>query len=162
MTEQEICGALNTAQDVRKAKKVDLIVIRVTKTSKLANARPCYNCLKMMQDIGINKVFYSTGTENEMIYETVKNMVSIQASSVSRYLYRLSNNIADNKNRYFEELIKKLFPKQIKLLNLEYFIEYNFKNLLPNYNIVIKKTDSDKIVIIYDDNNNFIISSIII
>lgn len=115
-----------------------------------------------MQDIGINKVFYSTGTENEMIYETVKNMVSIQASSVSRYLYRLSNNIADNKNRYFEELIKKLFPKQIKLLNLEYFIEYNFKNLLPNYNIVIKKTDSDKIVIIYDDNNNFIISSIII
>ena len=162
MTEQGICGALNTAQDVRKAKKVDLIVIRVTKTSKLANARPCYNCLKMMQDIGINKVFYSTGTENEMIYETVKNMVSIQASSVSRYLYRLSNNIADNKNRYFEELIKKLFPKQIKLLNLEYFIEYNFKNLLPNYNIVIKKTDSDKIVIIYDDNNNFIISSIII
>jgi hypothetical protein len=162
LTEQGICGALNTAQDVRKAKKVDLIVIRVTKTSKLANARPCYNCLKMMQDIGINKVFYSTGTENEMIYETVKNMVSIQASSVSRYLYRLSNNIADNKNRYFEELIKKLFPKQIKLLNLEYFIEYNFKNLLPNYNIVIKKTDSDKIVIIYDDNNNFIISSIII
>ena len=162
MTEQGICGVLNTAQDVRKAKKVDLIVIRVTKTSKLANARPCYNCLKMMQDIGINKVFYSTGTENEMIYETVKNMVSIQASSVSRYLYRLSNNIADNKNRYFEELIKKLFPKQIKLLNLEYFIEYNFKNLLPNYNIVIKKTDSDKIVIIYDDNNNFIISSIII
>ena len=161
MTDQRICGALNTAQNTRKAKKVDLIVIRVTKTNKIANARPCYNCLKMMQDIGINKVFYSTGAETEMVCENVKNMVSIQASSLTRYLYRLSNT-TENKNRYFEELIKKLFPKQIKLLNLEYFIEYNFKNLLPNYSIIIKKTDTDKIVIIYDDNNNFIISSIII
>jgi predicted phage terminase large subunit-like protein len=53
----ETSGALKST--VHNVKKLDLLVIRVTKMGDIGNARPCHNCLKMMKDIGIKKVFYS-------------------------------------------------------------------------------------------------------
>ena len=55
------------------------------KDGSTANARPCFNCLKMMKDVGINKVYYSTGTDESLVSENVKNMVSIQSSTITRY-----------------------------------------------------------------------------
>ena len=60
--------------------------MRVTKIGEIGNARPCHNCLKMMKDIGIKKVFYSTGEGDKIVCEHVRNMVSIQSSSVTRFL----------------------------------------------------------------------------
>lgn len=37
-----------------------LISLRFTKGGQLANALPCYNCLKYIQESGIKKVIYST------------------------------------------------------------------------------------------------------
>lgn len=124
----------------------------------MGNARPCYNCLNMMKDIGIKKVYYSTGTNDEFICENIKNMVSIQASSSTRYIEKLSNNtITYNKDEYYNNLLKTLFPKIINIKNLEYFIEYNLKNILPHYKIIIKLNN----VKIFDSQNKLLISSLI-
>jgi hypothetical protein len=124
----------------------------------MGNARPCYNCLNMMKDIGIKKVYYSTGISDEFICENIRNMVSIQASSSTRYIEKLSNNtITYNKDEYYNNLLKTLFPKIINIKNLEYFIEYNLKNILPHYKIIIKLNN----VKILDSQNKLLISSLI-
>lgn len=130
------------------------------KCGGIGNARPCVNCLKMMQDIGIKKVYYSSGKGNEIINENVKNMVSIQISSVSRYCNNLETDM--KKNNYLENLIKKVFPKKIKENNLFYFLEYNFKNVLPDYSYSITSINKLKIIVIYDDKNKLVTNSEII
>lgn len=119
------------------------------KDGSTANARPCFNCLKMMKDIGINKVYYSTGTDESLVSENVKNMVSIQSSTITRYFYSINNKLDDNNSKelYFENLMIKLFPKEIKQKNLKYFLEHNFKNVLPEYNFNIEKNN---IIIFYN------------
>jgi hypothetical protein len=126
----------------------------------MGNARPCQNCLNMMKDLNINKVYYSTGNGNEIICESIKHMISIQTSSVTKYLLNLSNN--NNNLNYFENLLIKIFPSKIKEKNLLYFIEYNFKNVLSKCSYIIKNKNSNKIIIFYNQNNEFLLSSIII
>jgi hypothetical protein len=136
---------------MKNIKKLDLLVIRVSKNGDICNARPCYNCLKLMKDIGIKKVFYSTGENETLICEHVRNMVSIQSSSVTRFL----NDKLCNYNIYYQKLLKKLFPSQIKNENLKYFINYNLKNIFPNYQIYIKAG----YVFILDEYNIILIKS---
>lgn len=135
-------------------KKLDLLVIRVTKIGDYGNARPCYNCLKLMKDIGIKKVFYSTGENEKLVCEHVRNMVSIQSSSVTRFL----NDKSSDYNSYYKKLLKDLFPPEIKNENLLYFINYNLKNIFPNYQINIKTG----FVFILDDTNLVLIKSKVI
>jgi len=135
--------------------KLNIIVIRFTKNGLTGNARPCYNCLNMMKDTNINKVYYTTGNDDIIISENVSNMISIHISSVARYLLTFTN-----KNEYFDKLIRKLFPKHIKEINLIYFLQYNLKNILPDYKYNINY--KNKIIYLYNNNNELIISSIII
>jgi len=131
------------------------------KDGSTANARPCFNCLKMMKDVGINKVYYSTGTDESLVSENVKNMVSIQSSTITRYFYNINNNLNKNNSKeiYFEHLMKRLFPKEIKEKNLKYFLEHNFKNVLPEYNFNIKKNN---VIIFYNkDKEQILIANII-
>ena len=109
-------GALKTA--IHNVKKLDLLVMRVTKMGEIGNARPCHNCLKMMKDIGIKKVFYSTGEDENIVCEHVRNMVSIQSSSVTRFL----NSKSRDYDTYYKNLLLELFPPQIKNENLFRFI----------------------------------------
>lgn len=44
-------------------KGATVISIRVTKTGKLANAKPCGQCVANMREYGIRKVVYSTASE---------------------------------------------------------------------------------------------------
>jgi len=131
------------------------------KDGSTANARPCFNCLKMMKDVGINKVYYSTGTFENLISENVKNMVSIQSSSVTRYFYNINNNLDQNNSKelYFENLMVKLFPKEIKEKNLIYFLKHNFKNVLPEYDFNIKK--NNKIIFYNKEKKEILIANII-
>jgi len=131
-----------------KEKKINIFVIRVIKNNIMGNARPCKNCLDMMKDLNVNKVYYSTGIGDEIICESIKNMISIQ---ISKYLIIKKLN-------YFENLFKKIFPPKIKQENLLYFINYNFKNVLPECSYIIK----NKIIIFYDKNKKILLESIII
>jgi hypothetical protein len=111
-----------------------------------------------MKDIGINKVYYSSGCDNSIVCEDVKDMVSIQSSSVTRYFSVLKNTIYNDRNIYYEDLIKAHFPNIIKKLNLNYFLEYNFKNILPEYKFKI----NNDTIIFYNKNNKEILCANII
>uniref|UniRef100_A0A6C0EBP2 Uncharacterized protein n=1 Tax=viral metagenome TaxID=1070528 RepID=A0A6C0EBP2_9ZZZZ len=151
----------------KKKKKIDLIVIRINKSGHACNARPCYNCLTMMKAVGIRKVYYSitlniqTNNINfspiKLVCENVKDMISIQTSVINRFLdLKFINN---NKNDYYENLLKKLFPPFIKINNLNYFIEFNLLTILPEYKIKIIIENKKKYVYILNNNNNIIIKS---
>ena len=127
--------------------------MRFNKTGETVNARPCIECLHMMKDIGINKVYYSTGKDDGMVCESIKHMISLQISSVTRKIL-----ICGNYNEYFENMMKTTFPKYVNYNNLIYFIEYNFKNILPECSYYIE----NKIVIFYNKNNDHLARSIII
>lgn len=129
----------------------------MTKEGSLANARPCYNCLNMMKNIGIKKVFYSTGNNEEIICENVNNMISIQSSSVTRLLDNKKNTF-NNKDTYYVNLLKNYFPNHVKYKNLKLFINHNFKNIFPNYNVNIQ---NNKVYIYNDLNNIVLISSVL-
>lgn len=135
--------------NMTKIKKIDILVMRFTRRGIIGNARPCFNCLKMMKDLNVNKVYYSTGINNDIICESVKNMVSIQSSTIN------TNNMS--KEMFFENLIKKLFPKYIKQINLDYFLKYNLINVLPKCNCIIKNNN-----IIFYNNDILLVSSEII
>ena len=136
-----------------------MIVFRIVSNGETANARPCHNCLNMMKNIGIKKVFYSTDNKEEIISENVNNMISIQSSSVTRMIESKKNNYI-NRETYYESLLRKYFPEKVKEKNLYCFVNYNFKNVFPNYivSINIKKS----IVMILNNNNNLILKSQII
>lgn len=132
------------------------MVLRVTKDGTIGNSRPCYNCLNMMKDLSINKIYYTTGINDEIICERVKDMISIQSSAVTKLIDTMY--IKFNKEDYYYKLLKKNVPNEIKYNNLIYFIDYNFKNIFPTYKINIF---NDK-VYIYNENNIQIINANII
>lgn len=54
--------------------QLDLVVFRYHKgTFELANSRPCFRCIKIMQKKRIKNVYYSTGPET-VIKEKVSEM----------------------------------------------------------------------------------------
>jgi deoxycytidylate deaminase len=140
-----------------KNQKRDIVVIRVNRAGETCNARPCYKCLMMMKSVGIRRVYYSINSY-EIICENVKDMVSIQASSVTRQLDKLKRNqLVDNTDLYYKDLLTKLFPSIIKRYNLDNFIAYNLSNVLPTYEVKIDKETN--IVWILDNNKIPIIKS---
>jgi deoxycytidylate deaminase len=134
-----------------KPTKLDLVVIRINKSGNICNARPCYNCVNMMKSVGIRKVYYSIN-EDELVCEKVKDMISIQASS-------LTQEVIDkvlNTQVYYDKLLRLYFPSIVKKHNLDLFITYNI-HLLPHYTVVEK----DSVVYIMNDNQVILKASIL-
>jgi deoxycytidylate deaminase len=149
----------------KKRRKLDLIVIRINKTGEICNARPCCNCLHLMKSAGIHKVYYSISA-TEIICENIKDMVSIQTSSVTRYL---DLNCVSYKDitcidilLYYEKLLQKYFPPYIKKINLDHFIQYNLNILLPSYKTKIFYQNNKQYICIINMDNLKIIEAEII
>jgi deoxycytidylate deaminase len=149
----------------KKKRKIDLVVVRINKNGSTCNARPCYNCLNMMKCVGIRKVYYSISS-TEIICENVKDMISIQASSITRCLdlkytkYELLNN--NQINKYYENLLIKNFPLTIKKYNLDQFIQYNLNLILPEFEVKIFELKNKSYVSIFNTNNVKIVEAEII
>jgi len=45
--------------------KLDILVVRITKSGSIASSKPCIHCLKYLKQskLNINNVYYSTDTE---------------------------------------------------------------------------------------------------
>ena len=140
----------------QKLPKMDIFVIRLNANDELVNSRPCYNCLNMMKAVGIHRVFYSVDGGIEC--ERVVSMISINASSVTRYLEAKTYNAPVDKESYYRQLFIKYLPKKIAYTNFNKFIKYNFTDVLPNYSWKIKE---DKIYF-YDSKNIIFLSCNII
>lgn len=65
------------------AKGMDILIIRVNKSLKLLNSRPCNSCIKKMQQKGIRKAYYST-QDGRILCEYVDDMPKIHESSGTR------------------------------------------------------------------------------
>ena len=161
--------------DEKKKRKIDIIVIRINKLGNICNARPCYNCLNMMRTVGIRKVYYSINSNYDntnidfspisLICENVNDMISIQTSGVNRNLELKLLNLNLNDiiiKKYYENLLKKMFPSIIKIKNLEYFINFNLITIMPDYKIDIIINKEKKYISIMDNNNNIIVKAEII
>jgi hypothetical protein len=121
-------------------KKLDVVVIRINSNGDTANSRPCYNCLKIMQDIEIRYVFYSTDS-NRLVCERVKDMISIQSSHVTRSLLCKKQKIQISDCEFSDEILKSYFPNEVKRHNLLLFMK---NNNFPNYLIILI---NDKVII---------------
>jgi hypothetical protein len=104
-----------------KKPNINIVVMRINKIGEVANARPCYNCLTMMKAVGIKKVYYSI-SDNELICENVNNMISIHISATTRTL-TINNNIK-TRNEYYEQMLIKYFPNEIKKTNLKHYNKF--------------------------------------
>ena len=115
-----------------------------------------------MKAVGIRKVYYSISNE-KVICEKVKDMVSIQTSSVARYMERMKGNeMAFDDKKYYDHLMKTLFPSSIKKYNLEAFIKYNLINVLPSYITKIETKKDITIVIILNGKNEIVKKAFVI
>lgn len=153
----------NKGKNHQTAKKLDLIVIRVNTEGDLCISRPCYNCLNMMKAVNIRRVYY-VNNDREIVYENVRDMISIHASSVARLIHTIKNNIQFKGSEfiYFNHLLKKMFPPEVKKSSFDTFVKYDLNNVLPNHSYVFKMQKNINIVIIMDGDNKPVISSKII
>ena len=118
----------------------------------MCNSRPCFNCLAMMKSVGIRKVHY-TDNNGDIVSETVKDMFSIQSSSVTRFIHQLSNETRITNVQYFEGLLKELLPSSIRKTNFEQFVKHNMSNVLPKHTYVIENSSGKTIVTIFNSSN---------
>lgn len=86
-----------------------------------------------MKSTGIRRVHYSNEL-GEIVTETVKDMISIQTSSISRMI---DNNIRIPVAEYSESLLKNI-PSVVKKKNFDNFMKYNMLNVLPNHFVLIQ------------------------
>jgi deoxycytidylate deaminase len=147
--------------DNRVKSKLDLVVVRVNKLGEICNSRPCHNCLNMMKSVGIRRVYYSVGSEM-VICENVKDMISIQSSSVDKYLELLNHSDYKDHNTYYENLLIKYFPSSIRKYNLDNFILYNLSHLLPKHRVVIQTNNLTTYVWITDSQDKEIIKATVL
>ena len=128
--------------------KYNLLVIRVNNEGKLVNSRPCHNCVDMLKSCGIKNIFYST--DNGIIGERVNSIISINSSSVSRFIEKTHYNAPIDDTEYYTKLLVRKFPKKIKEKSLHNFLNHNIKNVLPFFTWEIKKNYNTYKIIFYD------------
>lgn len=118
--------------------KFDIIVLRINNNGDTMNSRPCFRCLKMMQNVGIKNIFYSSNNSNELICERVNDMISIQFSAVTMNICCAKyDDINMNRKNYLEKILKSYFPKYVKKKNLHHFMNHGFSKMFSNYIIIV-------------------------
>ena len=151
-------------------KKIKLIVIRIDCNSNLKNARPCKLCLKLMTDIGIKRVSYSSGVENEIITEKVSNMISIFITIGSKISYLYQNHNLTKKTiryklnefypeEYYIDNLESNIPNKVNYNSFSYFINHDLHLKIPSYKI-INLYDKKKSLFnlkIFDNSNNLVL-----
>ncbi len=117
-----------------------------------------------MKAVGIRRVYYSV-SPTEMVCENVKDMISIQASTVSKHVEKVNGRCTDidddNPDKFYEYLLKKNFPPVIKRYNLDSFIQHNLRNDLPNYKVKIEGGKEKQIVCILNSSGQIVIKAFV-
>jgi len=140
-----------------------LIVIRVNSDDELCISRPCYNCLSMMKAVNIRRVYY-VDYEGNIVSENVRDMISIHASSVTRYIHSIKDgeSYMGRESIFFKKLLKTLFPATVKRANFESFVKHDLSTVLPDHTYIIKTEKDTNVVIILDQSKTEVIKSTLI
>jgi hypothetical protein len=143
----------------KKLAKLDLIVTRINKSGDTCNARPCYKCLNFMKYLKIHRVYYSVSPD-VIVCENVKDMISIQTSSLHKHTLINKSNITPE--QHYKTLLQQIFPSEIKQENLDNFIRHNLSNVLPTYKVIFSGNKKNKIVSILNDKEVLIVQATIL
>ena len=87
-------------------KNRDIIVIRINRNNELATSRPCYNCLIQMKKYNVRRVYY-IDIYGKLIFENVKDMISIQFSKLYLSNYNIKYNKSYTQNEFSLLLLKR-------------------------------------------------------
>lgn len=74
--------------DLRFTKGMDILIIRVNKSKKLKNSRPCNSCIDKLKKHGIRKAYYSND-QGEIVWEFIDHMPKIHVSSGNAFLKKM-------------------------------------------------------------------------
>lgn len=74
--------------DLRSTKGMDILIIRVNKSKKLQNSRPCNSCIDKLKKHGIRKAYYSNN-HGEIVWEFIDKMPKIHVSSGNLFLNKM-------------------------------------------------------------------------
>jgi len=66
--------------DVKYVKGMDILIIRIGKSHKLRNSRPCNACIDKLCQKGIRKAYYSN-ENGEIVYEFLDSMKKLHVCS---------------------------------------------------------------------------------
>lgn len=87
--EQDALSKLMPLKQKKKLELIDMLVIRISKTNKLQNSKPCAHCIKMMSVSPVNKgykirnIYYSDADGN--IIRTTLRTLELEEHHVSRF-----------------------------------------------------------------------------
>jgi cytidine deaminase len=70
--------------NAKSSKGMDILVVRIGKSQKMRNSRPCNACIEKLQKKGIRKAYYSTDT-GSIVWEFVDTMPKLHTSCGNRY-----------------------------------------------------------------------------
>jgi len=89
--------AINKLKNCRNIpKSMDLLIVQITKSKKLANSRPCHNCIcylnKLCKTIKIKHVYYSTN-DGTIIKEKLKDMETSMVPHISCGYLKVLNGL---------------------------------------------------------------------
>ncbi len=102
----------------------------------------------MLQNIGINKVYYSM--DKNIYCEKIATMISVNTSSSSRLFEKIYYNAPSNLNQYYKNILSKM-PSIINEYNLIPFIKHLKDEIIgSNYNIIHGEYN-DKLIIYLND-----------
>ena len=74
-------------------KKINILVIRTTKTGKIGMSKPCLNCLRTMTKLStyrqyvIKKIFYSDNN-GDIVSTTLKKLYECDNQHISRFYHK--------------------------------------------------------------------------
>ena len=114
------CGVL------KKPKNLNIMVVRISASGRLVNARPCYQCTLMLKSIGINKVYYSI--EDDIVCEKISQMISINSSNMWKVVDRIHYNAPNDIINYYKNIVNKM-PNILKKINAEHFVRYIYREV---------------------------------
>ncbi len=99
---------------LRRPSKMDLLVIRLSKTGILSNSRPCYHCIKQLEQVrfvSIKNVYYSDSAGNIVCQKFDDLVMSPTQFISSGYRHRMGLP----RNVYMTEHVNKNPPTEKKL-----------------------------------------------
>jgi hypothetical protein len=98
----------------------------------------------MLQNIGINKVYYSM--DKNIYCEKIATMISVNTSSSSRLFEKIYYNAPSNLNQYYKNILKKM-PNIINKYNLIPFIKHLKDEIIGSSYKIIHYNNNNELIL---------------
>jgi len=74
-------------KNMSNVKNYDILVVRINKSGSLVNSRPCDDCIRRLQLLGVNRIYYSSD-KGDVVREKLSEMRLGHVSSGKMHMIR--------------------------------------------------------------------------